>query len=75
MRSSREEVYISAVSCICVTRSFEFSGERGSRRDEAPPIGISAFASESWENHRYRHNPDHTPRWVALGEMELAADC
>ena len=54
---------------------FEFSGSAGAGRNGTPPTGISAFASESWESHRYRHKSDHTPRWVALGEMKLAADC
>ena len=44
---------------------FEFSGEYGGTRNRTPPIGISAFAIKTWES-RYRHKPDHTPRWVTV---------
>ena len=40
---------------------FEFSSERRGGRDGMSPIGISAFASHSWETAGITTRADHTP--------------
>jgi hypothetical protein len=64
-RSSADEVYISGVSCNCLTCSLNSVASAGAGRNGTPPIGVAAFASQSRKSDRYRHRPRS---YSALGD-------
>ncbi len=61
--SSSEEVYISALSCSCLTRSSNSVASAVADRIGHPQLGFPRLRSQSWGSYRYRHRPRSYAAW------------
>src|SRR6266849_10475450 len=64
MRSSREEAYVRAVSCSCLTRSSNSVGRAGADGMGHPQLGFPRLRFVTGRAGGITIGPDHTPSWV-----------